>query len=53
MPLRVAQGRLVLAMVNPLDLIAIEDVERASAHSVEPVAATATDINATIRHYYY
>ena len=53
MPLEVREGRLVLAMVNPLDLIAIEDVERASERPVEPVVATASDINSSIRHYYY
>lgn len=52
-PLRIDQGKLVLAMVNPLDLIAIEDVERASEFEVEPVVATATDINDSIQQHYY
>ena len=43
-PVRIMEDALTLAMVNPLDLIAIEDVERASGLRVEPVVATHTDI---------
>ena len=35
---------IVVAMFNPLDLIAIEDVERATSRRVDPVVATYNDI---------
>ena len=37
-------GHLVLAMENPLDLIAIEDIERASERIVRPVVSSASKI---------
>ncbi len=43
-PLYEKDGHLVLAMENPLDLIAIEDVERASGRQVKPVVGAATKI---------
>lgn len=43
-PIYVDDERIVLAMANPLDLIAIEDVELASNRRVEPVVATTSDI---------
>ncbi|MCC6695992.1 MAG: hypothetical protein IT365_10225 [Candidatus Hydrogenedentes bacterium] len=51
-PLRATEESLVLAMVDPLNLIAIEDVERASHRSVRPVMATQSDISATIDRLY-
>lgn len=51
-PIRIEDGKLVLAMVNPLDLVAIEDIERTSGLQVEPVAATGSEIVATIRRKY-
>ena len=52
-PIRVTDEALTLAMVNPLDLIAIEDVERASNLRVEPVVATNTDIVNCIHAHYH
>lgn len=52
-PIRVTAEALTLAMVNPLDLIAIEDVERASGLRVEPVVATNTDIVNCIHAHYH
>ena len=43
-PIHEKNGHLILAMANPLDLIAIEDVERASELPVRPVVATAGDL---------
>ena len=43
-PIALASGHLVLAMANPLDLTAIEDVEHATGKRVIPVAATAANI---------
>ena len=52
-PMQMRDGRLIVAMANPLDLIAIEDVERASGMSVEPVVSTVADISVSIRKHYY
>lgn len=51
-PLRKKDNALVVAMANPIDLIAIEDVQLASNLSVEPVAATSTDIAQAIAKHY-
>ncbi len=51
-PISTFRGKMTLAMINPLDLIAIEDVERASNHQVDPVVATSTDIINWIREIY-
>ena len=51
-PVSTFRGKMTLAMINPLDLIAIEDVERASNHQVDPVVATTTDIMNWIREIY-
>lgn len=52
MPVRATEDRLTLAMANPFDLIAIDDVELASQRRVETVVATATDIEAAITRTY-
>ncbi len=51
-PVRFEEGELVVAMENPLDLIAIEDVERASNYRVKPAVATPTAILAAIHKIY-
>lgn len=51
-PVRVKDDTVLLAMMNPLDLVAIEDVERATNRRVEVAVATATEIRSAIaRHY--
>ncbi|HOE67217.1 MAG TPA: hypothetical protein PLO62_11890 [Candidatus Hydrogenedentes bacterium] len=47
-PVSVTGDEVLLAMANPLDLIAIEDVELASGRRVEPAVATATAIRRAI-----
>jgi hypothetical protein len=47
-PLRATDDRLILAMANPFDLIAIDDAELASGRRVDPVVATPTDIHHTL-----
>jgi len=47
-PLRVDDGVLTLAMANPFDLIAVEDIEIASGCRVNPVVATPTAIDAAL-----
>ena len=43
---------LTLAMVNPLNVQALEDVEKATGCSVQAFVSTATDINSAINRYY-
>ena len=51
-PIRLDNGNLILAMENPMNLIAIEDIERISEHPVRPMISTSTDIHeAIVRHY--
>ncbi len=51
-PIRAGDDTVVLAMMNPLDLVAIEDVERAANRRVEVAVATATEIRAAIARCY-
>lgn len=51
-PVRVEVDTLVLAMANPLDLIAIEDVELATGMRVNPVVAAERDIAKAIDWFY-
>jgi len=51
-PIGIASDRVVLAMTNPQDLIAIDDVARASGKEVEPVVASASDVSAALARYY-
>ena len=51
-PLFFENGTLTLAMANPLDLIAIEDVQHATGVFVQPVVATPGAIDAVINKYY-
>jgi type IV pilus assembly protein PilB len=43
---------LTLAMSNPLNMQALEDVETATGCSVQAFVSTATDINSAIKRYY-
>ncbi len=51
-PVREEDGELIVAMENPLDLIAIEDVERASERRVRPAVSTPAAILAAITKTY-
>ncbi len=51
-PIRATSDCVVVAMTNPLDLIALDDVERATNRRVEPVVATLSDISEAIARYY-
>jgi len=51
-PLRVNGKTLVLAMINPLDLIAIQDVELTTSLQVEPVVVTVSELEEAIRRHY-
>jgi hypothetical protein len=52
MPLAKEDGVLTVAMVNPLDLIAIEDLELASQCQVAPIVSTAAQIEARLQEFY-
>ncbi|MGC8738994.1 MAG: hypothetical protein ACP5UA_10185, partial [Candidatus Hydrogenedens sp.] len=43
-PMRVTERTLTVALTNPIDLVAIEDLEHASGKRVEVVVSTPTDI---------
>ena len=51
-PISLNAGTLVVAMANPLDLIAIEDIEIATNARVEPVVAPPSAIDTAIARYY-
>lgn len=51
-PLRLEEDRLILAMANPMDLIAIQDIEHATGRGVDPVAASSDGIAQAIKAYY-
>jgi type IV pilus assembly protein PilB len=52
LPIRVSGKTLVLAMANPLDRAAIQDVEFASSRKVQPVIASRTEILNSIKTHY-
>jgi len=51
-PVRKSGDRLVLAMTDPLDYMAIEDVRLATNMPVQPVITTSSDIEQAIARYY-
>ncbi len=52
LPLHLEDGVLTVAMINPLDLIAIEDLELASRYRVSPVVSTPSNIDDLIALFY-
>ncbi|WP_341869767.1 hypothetical protein [Paenibacillus protaetiae] len=52
MPLRVENGKLVLAMADPLDYFAIDEIRLATGFRVEPVIASRDELNRSINRYY-
>ncbi|MCP4641861.1 MAG: hypothetical protein GY851_15565 [bacterium] len=51
-PIAASDDSVTLAMVDPLNLIAIEDVERATGRTIEPVVATLKDVASAIKVVY-
>jgi len=51
-PVRMEDETVILAMSNPLDLIAIEDIELATSRRVDPVVAAEPDIAKAIEWFY-
>jgi hypothetical protein len=52
MPLRITGDELLLAMCEPLDLVAIDDIERLTNLRVKVAVAPETDIAAAHEQYY-
>lgn len=51
-PIKIDRNRLILAMSDPLNIFAIDDVKLATGYDVEPVIATYSDIEMAIQKYY-
>lgn len=51
-PLRTHLNELQVAMANPLDLVALEDLKLATGRPIQPLVATAHDIELAIKRYY-
>lgn len=51
-PMRVNTDGIVVAMCNPVDLVAIEDLERATGSKVEVVVAVESEIRRAIEQHY-
>lgn len=52
-PVSATERDMVLAITNPMDLLAIEDVERFTNRKVEVVVGTGPDIEQAINRYYW
>ncbi len=52
LPIRTERNNFVLAMANPLDLVAIEDIERTTNMTVKPAVSTASEIKEAIKEHY-
>lgn len=51
LPIDIRDKHLIMAMANPLDVRAIDDVSMMTGHSVTPVVATESDLNRAINQY--
>ena len=51
-PIAFNKEKLVVAMVDPLDIFALDDLKLATGYVVEPVIATSSDILAAIERHY-
>jgi type IV pilus assembly protein PilB len=52
LPYEFDDGRLLVAMVNPLDVVTIDDVQMMTRRDIVPMVATETALNATLDYYY-
>lgn len=52
-PVSAGERSMVLAIANPMDLLAIEDVERFTNRKVDVVVGTSVDIEQAIARYYW
>ncbi|HOZ47573.1 MAG TPA: hypothetical protein PLO37_20410 [Candidatus Hydrogenedentes bacterium] len=51
-PLKTKGRKCILAMANPMDLVALEDIERTTNLDVEPVVATPSEISEAVNRLY-
>jgi type IV pilus assembly protein PilB len=51
-PVKKEGGRLTAAMVDPLNVVALDDLRLATGLEIEPVLATEKEINASIQRYF-
>lgn len=51
-PIDVKDEKLVVAMVDPLNFYAVDDIKLVTKMDIEPVIATESDVNAVIDRYY-
>ena len=51
-PLRFERDVLVVAMANPRDLVAMDDIELATRRTIKPVVASASEIKAALKQHY-
>ncbi len=52
LPLSLRNGRIQIAMANPLDVVTLDEVRRITKHHVEPVAAPEDEISKTLGDLY-
>jgi len=52
LPLRIENGKLIVAMSDPLDYYAIDDLRLLTNFQIEPVIATNEELNRAINRYY-
>jgi type IV pilus assembly protein PilB len=50
-PLRLADGKLTLGMVDPLDVLALDDVRRHTGYEIVPAVITLDDFQRTLNQY--
>lgn len=51
-PIDIKDGKLVVAMVDPLNFYAVDDIKLVTKMDIEPVIATEPDVEALINRYY-
>jgi hypothetical protein len=51
-PITTTSDQVIVAMANPQDLLALDDVALASGRRASPVVATGSDVSSAIRRYY-
>ena len=50
-PIRVSDGKLILAMNNPNDIIAIDDIELLTGYEVQPIVVVDRELNAALEQF--
>lgn len=51
-PIEKQEGRLIIAMVNPLDIFVIDELRLATGHEIEPLIAVEEDVLAALNNHY-